>query len=88
MQDLAKRPYGSDRLAEIFRALADGKLAPQIAADLGMTAGEVADGRVVSSRLLHRALESPELQFRCRVLQPSRQPQLGVTGSVEGSDSH
>ena len=52
LEHLAKCHHGSGRLAEIFRCLADGKLAAEVAADLGMTEDEVADELEPSEQLI------------------------------------
>lgn len=51
LHDLAKRRYESDRLGNIFQALADGKPTAQIAVELGVTEDELADELEPSERL-------------------------------------
>ena len=43
LRDLATRRYGSDRLGKIFEQLADGNPIAQIAHELGVTEGTIAD---------------------------------------------
>lgn len=53
LHDLAKRRHrSSDRLAEIFQRLADGKPAARVAVELGMTESELADELEPSEQLV------------------------------------
>jgi len=69
LDDLAKRSYRSDQLGKIFQQLADGKPTAQIAVELGVTEGEIADELAPTEQLTGTV--SAVLMARAAVPSPS-----------------